>query len=148
MRYKYERLKEDILFEQNQLDIVISKIKEIKDNITEINRAALATYLMNFYNGIENIMKRCAKEYYRKIPRGNDWHKRLLQQSCKSNKNKIPLLRKEIVDKLYNYLLFRHFFIHGYAFKLNWDKMKSLVDNINDLWIETKDCIAEFLKKI
>lgn len=147
MKPNLGRLKKDILFEQSQIDIVISKIREIKGQITEVNVAALATYLMNFYNGIENLMKRCAKEYYKKIPKGDDWHKQLLQQCCMPN-NKIPLFDKKVGDKLYDYLVFRHFFIHGYGFKLEWDKMKSLVDNIDELWIEIKSCIAEFIKKI
>ena len=55
MKANYEQLKKDILFEQEQLDLVISKIRGIKDlKITEVNTAATATYLMNFYNGIEN----------------------------------------------------------------------------------------------
>ncbi len=148
MRPKYEQLKKDLLFEQSQLELIIAKIKQTKNNITEVNTAAIATYLMNFYNGIENIMKRCAKEYYKKMPKGNDWHKQLLQQSCMFNKNKLSLFGKEIIDKLYNYLTFRHFFIHGYGFKLNWDKMKSLVDNIDELWLEIKNQLAEFINKI
>ena len=148
MKPEYEQFKNDLLFEQSQLEIVVSKIKEIKDIPSEINTAALATYLMNFYNGIENIMKRCAKEYYKKMPKGDGWHKELLQQSFTHNKSKIPLFDKNIVDKLYNYLLFRHFFIHGYGFKLNRDKLKSLVDDIDKLWIEIKNCVAEFIARV
>jgi hypothetical protein len=103
MKADYEQLKRDLLFEQEQLDLVISKIRGIKDQkITEVNTAATATYLMNFYNGIENIMKRCAKQYYRKLPKGDDWHKQLLLQTSLHNKSKIPLFEQETVDKLYN----------------------------------------------
>jgi len=56
MKLDYDRLKKDIIFEESQLDIVIEKIKKIKkEEIGETNKAALATYLMNFYNGLENI---------------------------------------------------------------------------------------------
>ena len=148
MEAKYEKLKNDILFEQNQIDKVIEKIKEIKDETAEIDKAALATFLMNFYNGIENIMKRCAKEYYKKMPIGEDWHKKLLQQSCVYNKNKVSIFDKETTDKLYAYLTFRHLFIHGYWFKLNQDKMKLLLDNITDLWQKIKNQLAEFIENI
>ncbi len=148
MGLKYEQLKKDVLFEQGQVDAVITKIKEITDHISEVNKAAIATYLMNFYNGIENIMKRLAREYYKKMPKGDDWHKQLLQQSCKYNKNKAPLLDKDTVDKLFDYLTFRHFFIHGYAFTLSWDKMKILVDNIDELWQEIKKQLGEFISKV
>jgi hypothetical protein len=148
MKANYEQLKKDLLFEQEQLDLVIAKIRGIKDlKITEINTAATATYLMNFYNGIENIMKRCAREYYKKIPKGDDWHKQLLLQSSLLHKGKIPLFEQETVDKLYHYLTFRHFFVHGYGFKLNWEKMESLVENIDELWGDIKKQLSMFISK-
>lgn len=148
MKPKYEQLKEDILFEQTQLDVVVQKISEIKKDAAEVNIAAVAVYLMNFYNGVENIMKRCAKEYYKKNLKGDDWHKQLLQQSCLEVNNKIPLFNKEIVDGLYNYLSFRHFFIHGYVFKLKKEKMEPLLSDIDELWQKIKNQLAEFVNKI
>jgi len=149
MKLDYDRLKKDIIFEESQLDIVIEKIKKIKkEEIGETDKAALATYLMNFYNGLENIMKRCAKEYYKSMPKGDDWHKWLLQKSCAPNNGKIPMFSRNIVDRLYNYLIFRHLFVHGYEFKLEWAKMKSLADNAEPLWLEIKAQLAEFVNKI
>lgn len=147
MKPEYERLKKDITFEEGQLDIVIEKIEKLrKEEISEANVAALATYLMNFYNGLENIMKRCAKEYYKKMPKEDDWHKKLLQLSCSpSNRGKIAIFSEHVVDRLYNYLIFRHFFIHGYGFKLDWDKMRSLVENAGELWNEIKKQLAKFV---
>ncbi len=148
MNPKYGQLIKDILFELGQIEIVVSKIKGLKSNATESGVAAMATFLMNFYNGIENIMKRCAKAYYKKIPRAGDWHKRLLQQSCLPQKNKVPLFSESLVNKLYGYLVFRHFFIHGYGFKLDRDKMFPLVDGIDKLWLEIKSSVVEFTEKI
>ncbi len=148
MRPDFEQLKKDISYEQKQIDVVIAKITETKENVSELNVAAVATYLMNFYNGIENIMKRCAKEYYKKMPRDVDWHKQLLQQSYLSNKGKLPLFDKDTADKLYNYLTFRHIFIHGYSFNLKWDKIKNLVDDVEPFWKEIKGQIAAFIDRI
>lgn len=148
MNLKFEQLKKDILFEHTQIGMVILKIKEVRNGTKEENKAALATYLMNFYNGIENMMKRCAKEYYKNMPKGEDWHKQLLKQSSMPKNSKPVLFNADTVDKLYKYLAFRHLFIHGYIFKLDWEKMKLLVDNIDDLWQEIKEQLTEFLKKI
>ena len=148
MNPKYEQLIKDILFEQEQIDAVVSKIKGLKSDTTEPSVAAIAAYLMNFYNGIENIMKRCAKVYYKKLPSAGDWHKQLLQQSRMARKNKISLFSEDLVNKLYGYLAFRHFFIHGYGFKLDWNKMLPLVDNLEALWVEIKSSITEFTEKI
>lgn len=148
MNPKYEQLKEDIIFELGQLDIIVSKILELKREVNETNIPAIAVCLMNFYNGIENIMKRCSKEYYKNMPKSDDWHKKLLHQSSIDKKNKKALLSNETLDKLYNYLAFRHFFIHGYGFQLNWDKMKPLVDNIEDLWREIKNQLKDFMNNM
>lgn len=148
MRSEHEQLKQDILYEQRQIDTVISKIKEIGEDITDVKKAALAAYLMNFYNGVENIMKRCAKEYYKRTSKGADWHKELLRKSCAGNGGKRPLFSEKIVDRLYDYLTFRHLFIHGYGFKLKWEEMKSLVEDIDELWQEVKKELADFISKI
>jgi len=148
MRPEHEQLKQDILYEQRQIDAVISKIKEIGEDITDVKKAALATYLMNFYNGIENIMKRCAKEYYKRTPKGADWHKELLRKTCAGNGSRRRLFSEEIVDRLYDYLTFRHIFIHGYGFKLKWEEMKSLVENIDELWGKIKEQLSTFVSEI
>lgn len=93
-------------------------------------------------------MKRAGKVYYKRLPKAGDWHKQLLQQSCMPKRNKIPIFSENLVTKLYGYLAFRHFFIHGYGFKLDWDKMSPLVDNLDRLWPEIKSSIAEFTEKI
>lgn len=148
MKPEYEQLKQDILYEQRQLDIVISKISRIGEDITDVKKAALAAYLMNFYNGVENIMKRCAKEYYKRMPKGADWHKQLLRKSYAGNGGKRPLFSEEIVDRLYDYLTFRHLFIHGYEFKLKWEEMKSLIENIDELWGKIKERLTAFVSEM
>jgi hypothetical protein len=99
-------------------------------------------------HSVENIMKRCAQEYYRTMPAGSDWHKRLLQQSCMPGKNKAALFEQRVVDALYDYLTFRHFFVHGYGFALKWDKMAPLVKALDEVWRETKKSINEFIRDI
>ncbi len=145
---KFEQLKKDILYEQSQIEIIVGRIKGVTNADSEINKAAIGTYLMNFYNGIENIMKRCSKEYYKNMPKSDDWHKKLLQQAYSPTRNTVSLFNKETVDELYDYMAFRHFFIHGYGFKLDYGKMKPLLDKIDRLWLEIKKQVEEFIAQI
>ena len=147
-KHSYAQLKKDILFEQEQIEKTVAKIKKFKRVKDEAHIAAIAAYLMNFYNGVENIMKRCAQEYYREMPVGSDWHKKLLQQSCAQVKNKNALFNQGVVDALYDYLTFRHFFIHGYGFALDWDKMAPLIGGIDKVWLNIKESINKFIKGI
>ena len=108
----------------------------------------MGTYLMNFYNGIENILKRICKEYYLILPKGESWHKELLILSYKPPEGKIPIFNRETIERLAPYRNFRHRFVSGYGFQLNGEKMLDLIDNIDPLWIEIKKSINEFLERI
>ena len=70
----------------------------------------MGTYLMNFYNGVENIIKRICKEYYGTFPTGASWHKELLMLSFNSPDDKIPIFSEDTVSKLHSYKNFRHRF--------------------------------------
>jgi hypothetical protein len=50
--------------------------------------------------GIENIIKRISKEYYQNMPKGESWHKELLDLSYNPPQGKRPIFDKIIVDRL------------------------------------------------
>ncbi len=102
MKDKYKELLEDILDEEKAIEealekLFIIKIKfdpQVKDYSSE---PAMGTYLMNFYNGIENILKRIGKEYYLTMPKGESWHKELLALSFNPPDKKVPIFNQYIV---------------------------------------------------
>ena len=122
IKEKIERLKNDIRFEIILIEETIDRIKELKTKLP-VNKTdhatepAIGTYLMNFYNGIENIIKRICKFYYHCFPKGDAWHKELLQLSCNPPTNKIAVFSKDTVKTMNKYLNFRHRFISGYGFQ-------------------------------
>lgn len=86
MEGKYEQLKEDVLDEIGEIEQVLKDLSSLNsnlypDNIDNTQKAAIGTFLMNFYVGIENIIKRISKEYYQNMPKGESWHKELLDLS-------------------------------------------------------------------
>ena len=153
MKNQYKELKEDILDEEKAIEETLERLSKVrskfspqlKDYSTE---PAMGTYLMNFYNGIENIMKRISKDYYLTMPKGESWHKELLTLSSNPPEGKIPIFTRNIVEKLYPYRNFRHRFISGYGFQLKGEKMLELIDNIEPLWAEIKKEISDFWNKI
>ncbi len=150
MKKRIEKLKGDIQFEITLVEETIDRLNEIKaslpisesDHITE---PALGTYLMNFYNGIENIIKRVCKLYYGCFPEGPTWHKELLQLSCHPPKGKEGIFSEDIVKHLNKYLNFRHRFISGYGFQLEAEKMIELIEGCPKLWTEVNSQIEIFL---
>ncbi len=149
MKEEYKELREDVLDEEKAIEETIEILTNVrskfnsqaKDYLTE---PAMGTYLMNFYNGIENILKRIIKKYYISMPKGASWHKELLTLSSNPPSGKNAVFNQNIVEKLHPYRNFRHRFVSGYGFQLKGEKMLELIDNIEPLWSDIKKAISNF----
>lgn len=153
MKERYEQLKADVLDEMEAVEEVLKDLSFLKNNlnsdkIDNVQKAALGTFLMNFYVGVENIVKRIGKEYYQVMPKGSSWHKELLDLSCTPLRGKTPLFNQDVVDRLNPYRGFRHIFVSGYGFKLRLELMNSLISNVEFLWADIKKAIEEFWSKL
>jgi len=153
MKGEYKELKEDILDEERSIEETLERLYEVrskynshvKDYTTE---PAMGTYLMNFYNGVENILKRICKVYYLTMPKGANWHKELLNLSYNPPNGKVAIFNENIIERLYPYINFRHRFVSGYGFQLKGEKMLEMIDNIKPLWIDIKKVVSDFLNKL
>jgi uncharacterized protein YutE (UPF0331/DUF86 family) len=96
---------------------------------TVVELAAMATFLHNIYNGIENILKQTLKRNNVEISAGNNWHKELINLSVLHE-----IISRELSDELYDYLAFRHFFVHAYGFMIEETPLEPLVQNIPLVW--------------
>lgn len=153
MKDQHKELKEDVLDEEKAIEETIERLCEVKRDFGSQKKdflvePAMGTYLMNFYNGIENILKRISKDYYLAMPKGDSWHKELLILSHNPPEGKIPIFSQEIVEKLAPYRNFRHRFISGYGFQLKGEKMLDLISNIESLWTDIKKAISDFWDKL
>ncbi|MFA5859500.1 MAG: hypothetical protein WC955_10620 [Elusimicrobiota bacterium] len=147
------RLKSDIKAEIKLIEQVVEYLVSMKNktglnSLNDTQKAAIGTYLMNFYNGIENILKRISKEYYKTMPKGESWHKELLELSASPSEGKVAVLNAEIVKGLNPYRGFRHFFVSGYGFKLDVELLAPLITNIEPLWNEIKKALSKFIESI
>ena len=150
MKKEHNELYEDVLDEIEAIEETLERLAEIRNRFDSnaedyCVEPAMGTYLMNFYNGVENILKRVSKEYYQTIPKGASWHKELLILSCHPPKGKSAIFSQSIVEKLNPYRNFRHRFVSGYGFQLRGDKMLDLIDNIGPLWDDIRKAIRDFL---
>ena len=139
-----QQLKEYCDAEFENIDAVVSDLfSVVKDDASEYSTpdlAAIATFLHNIYNGFENILKRVLISEKIEIKNTPTWHKDMLKTA----------FEKEIIDSdLYNslseYLAFRHFFVHAYSFNLNWEALKSLVNNLKNTLKMFKSSIIRYL---
>ena len=96
-----------------------------------VELAAIATFLHNIYNGIENILKQVLKAKGAEIPKSETSHKDLLDLSVSNG-----IIPEKLSDQLYEYLTFRHFFVHAYGFMLEETHLEDLANNIPDVWLK------------
>ena len=136
------KLKDCIEAELENIQEVLSylpsatKLSSIKD----LELAGVATFLHNFYNGVENIIKQIIKSKGVSIPQGKRWHSELLDMALKHK-----IINKTTCGALKEFLGFRHFFVHGYAIHLEVDRMRPLVKAAPRLYGSIKRSIQKFL---
>lgn len=142
-----QQLKEYCDAEFENIEAVLSELKSIvkteKSNYSIAELAAIATFVHNVYNGIENIIKRILA--FRKIDQKDTptWHKDMLKMSLD-----IGVISGDLYNVLSNYLSFRHFFIHSYSLTLRWEELKPLVDDIESTLSRFKVSLYEYINKI
>ena len=124
---------------ENALDNLTLVMERQDKSIIEL--AAIATFLHNVYNGIENILKQILKSENTKIFKTATWHKDILKISI--SKGIIP---EELSDELFEYLSFRHFFVHGYSFMLKEEQLINLANGIKDVWKNFIKSVEDYIK--
>jgi len=124
-------LPEEILAEKEHIEITLENLKnaEKKSDKSVIELSAIATFIHNFYNGIENIIKQIYKIKHLTFPKSEYWHKELVQKAVSHG-----IISASLAHRLYDYLTFRHYFVHGYSHMLEEVELKKLADNIQDVW--------------
>jgi hypothetical protein len=88
---------------------------------TVVELAAIATFMHNTYNGMENII----------VTQDSSWHKRIVQAAQDNG-----IITIKTADKLYEYLAFRHFFVHSYSFRLEEAQLAELCESLPVVWRE------------
>src|SRR4030065_2326417 len=116
-----------IAAEKENVEKALDNLKDAmgRKEMSTIELAAIATFLHNIYNGIENILKQVLKTKGIEIPKSETSHKDLLELSVSNG-----IIPVKLSDQLYEYLTFRHFFVHSYEFMLEHTYLQDLSLNI------------------
>ena len=137
-----EKLSKRINAELENIDEIFNELPSYEKlpNLSTLELAGAAALLHNFYNGIENILKQIFISENIEIPEGKSSHKELLESAVKNN-----IISNELKNSFGEYLAFRHFFSHAYAFDLYPDKMEPLVQNSKQIYSSFKKEISKYL---
>lgn len=142
-------LKDQIAVEEAQLQQLLvlhqpllEKSRSLPPDPIELS--ALAALLHSLYTGIENLFRRIAIEIDGGIDKGEGWHRRLLLQMVEGRGNRAPVISTELLGRLQPYLQFRHVFRNSYSFQLQWEKMRPLVLDCEEVFATLRIEIAAF----
>jgi uncharacterized protein YutE (UPF0331/DUF86 family) len=126
-----DELVQEISAEKEHISQTLCALQEAleRKRKTVVELAAVATFLQNTYNGIENLLKRILKFNGVSIPISESSHKDLLALSVDNQIISLKLSRK--FDE---YRAFRHFFVHGYGIMLDEERLISLAENLPNIW--------------
>lgn len=149
----HDKMKSAVLFEIRQIDQLFETYSELLEKCQEvqpdlIELTALASVLHSFYNGVENIFTQIAKKVDGSVPDDNHWHRNLLLQMSVKHDNRKSVISEEVKLKLVNYLGFRHFFRHSYSFFLSWEEMEKLVEPLEEIWIQLRKELSDFITNV
>lgn len=149
-----QELIDEINTEFEYLDITIGNVAELNALIAgsepdNIQKAAMNQFISEFYNGIENILKRICKYSNVIVPYGDDSHIKLFNLFVTGGNTSLPVLFvPEIAEEFKKIRKFRHFIIHGYSFKMDWLYLKDSIPQIDSLYQVLKQNIYTYLKSL
>jgi uncharacterized protein YutE (UPF0331/DUF86 family) len=114
--------------------------KKPLSQLSELELAGVAVLLNNFYNGVENILKQIFKKQSIELTEGPAWHQNLINSAVKEN-----IISEDLANNISEYMSFRHFVAHGYAFNLSPEKLHELTDNVLKVFEKFKDEINKII---
>jgi uncharacterized protein YutE (UPF0331/DUF86 family) len=140
-----DELLEELEAEKEKIIATIDELQKILQTKRKefVELAAIATCLLNFYNGIENLFKRTLNYIKIPLPTSETFHRDLLDLTVKHN-----LISQELSVQLDEYRAFRHFFVHGYGILLKEAPLQTLAQDIFSVWQEFENQFNEFLTSL
>ena len=147
-------LGEEIAAELDALETVVNELLALQQDVshrepTVREKAASAAFLAQFYNGVENVLKRISSHHDVPLPTGKAWHIELFQRFCAPPYSNLPLLFDEsLAASLAPYRRFRHVAFHSYGFQLDWSRMAEGVASVQSVFAQLKQAISEYLNSI
>lgn len=112
---------------------------------------ALSALLHSSYTAMERILVHIAKregEYEAIQSRASMWHSALLNTLAAPTDRRPAVISEELLNRLRDYLGFRHVFRHAYLHELQWRRMHGLVADLDKVVVQFESEIGAFLKGI
>jgi len=147
-------LRAEIDIELEAVGKVLAELSSLHADIgnrepTVREKTAAATFLAQFYGGIENILKRISKFHKVPLPTGESWHFDLFERFCTPSYSPLPaLFDNSLKAGLSPFRRFRHVVYHSYSFELEWERMKEGIEKAPEIFSRFSGKVEDFLKSL
>lgn len=147
-------LGEEIAIELEALETTVYELLSLHRDIadrepTTREKTAAAAFLAQYYNGIENILKRISLHHSIPLPTGETWHIDLFQRFCSPSYSGLPaLFDRELAADMAPYRRFRHIVFHSYGFQMDWNRMAEGVLGVQGVFSRFKAELSNYLETL
>ena len=147
-------LREQIAVELEAMELTVSELLSLQQDVvhreaTIRENTAAAAFLAQFYNGLENVLKRICHFHNVPLPVGETWHVELFQRFVSPSHPELPeLFDTELAAYLAPYRRFRHVAFHSYGFQFDWNRMSEGIENIGHIFNRVKRSLSVYLDSI
>lgn len=148
---RFVRLAATIRQQRQQVERLVTEAREALARFADrkpllLELRGIGAILHDFYTGIEHLFERIAPELNGGLPAGPSWHRDLLENMTLDLPGvRPPLLSRETVHALEEFLRFRHLFRNLYGFELEWPKLRVLLDRLPETWSTVEADLERFL---
>lgn len=105
---------------------------------------AAGSFLMQFYNGAENLMKRISVHHGVPLPTGDRWHTDPFLRFCDPPHDGLPLLfDASLADEMRPFRTFRHVARTSYGVDLEWGMVATGIDRIGPVFARFRTAVTE-----
>ena len=151
---KPEELCEEIGIELELAEATVQELSALQHDLagrepTVREKTAAAAFLAQFYNGVENILKRISHFHAIPLPTGDTWHVDLFKRFCMPSYEPLPALFDEpLASALAPFRKFRHVVYHGYGFELDWSRMREGIERVESVFTQFKLVLSDYLQTL
>ena len=146
-----EALRQQINIELESMMIIVAELQSLYADVADREptlreKTAAAGFLAQFYNGVENILKRISLYHDVPLPTGENWHVNLFKNFTIDGPDQLPnLFTEQTASLMAPYRRFRHVAFHSYGFQFNWRYMAEGVGQIGSVFNQFKESLHQYL---